>query len=355
MNKQEQQKPIDQTWGDDSFDQNKTIDTQTQIPISTKPQKKQKSEQIVDMYKNDKPENENKTTLPPEDQLDKPKKKSIFFQILKAIGIFVGVFIFVYLFLTFPAQYAKIKYWVDNLGKKEEVTTIEVPQVIDDSSDLFLSTIKTALESEKPDIPQTQSSVSQRHSLDLSDLKNNHLLIPKLNINVPIIWNSPPDEDIMMKNLQNGVVHYNGTGLPNETTGNVFISGHSSYWWWDKGKYKTVFANLNKLENDDEFAIAYEEKVYIYKVYEKFEVKPEEVGVLDSVGKPIVSLMTCVPVGTNLRRLIVRAERIVSGANQDQTKQQEPEIKDDTEPSPLPTKLPELNPINIINLLPWRR
>lgn len=357
MNKQNQQKPIDQTWGDNLINQNKVVNTQTQIPISRNSQQNQKSEEIVDIYKNKNvSDNINpKQTLPKQDHVQKIQKKSTLLQIIKIIGVFVSVFVFVYLFLTFPAYYEKIKYWVENLGKKQESTTIEVPVTLDDSSDLFLSTIKTALESEKPNLPQTQSPQAQQYSFDLSDLNNNHLFIPKLNINVPIIWNSPPDESVMLKNLQDGVVHYNGTGLPNQSDGNVFISGHSSYFWWDKGNYKTVFVNLNKLENNDEFALAYEDKVYVYKVYEKIEVKPEEVGVLEPVGKPIVSLMTCVPVGTNLRRLIVKAERIVSGGDRDKPQQEEQPIEDiNTTPSPIPTELPKLNPINIINLLPWR-
>jgi len=283
------------------------------------------------------------------------KKTSLIISILKIIGVFVGVFIFVYLFLTFPAQYEKIKYWVNHLGKKDQPEQIHLPKEVD-TSDLFLSSMKTALETEKPTMSSEDKKETSNYSVDISDLENNYLIIPKLNIKVPIIWNSPPDEEIMLKNLQKGVVHYNGTGMPDEPDGNVFISGHSSYYWWDKGKYKTVFANLNKLNEGNEIALAYEEKVYIYRVYEKFEVKPEQVEVLESVGKPIVTLMTCVPVGTNLRRLIVRAEKISENVEKEKPQQKESSSKPAQTPSPslTPTKLPELNPLDILNLLPWR-
>ncbi len=342
---------IDQTWGSGDVGLKNKSNSDISQDISNF--QSQKDKKAVDIYKSEqekiqKPAEE----LPAQQEIQSPQKTSLLISILKAIGIFAGVFVFVYLFLTFPAQYEKIKYWLNHLGKKDEPQTIEIPENIDNSSDLFLSTIKSALETDKPIIPESEPAKPD-YSIDITDLENNHLIIPKLDKKVPIIWNSPPDEDVMMKNLQNGIVHYNGTGLPNESDSNVFMSGHSSYYWWDKGNYKTVFANLNQLDVGDEVALAYEDKVYIYRVYEKLEVKPKQVDVLDSVDRPIVSLMTCVPVGTNLRRLIVRAERIESDAK---TEKPEPEPSPTVTETATPTQIEPsgLNPLDIINLLPWR-
>lgn len=279
------------------------------VPRPTSPQNKP----IQDIFeKPQKPTQQPQPEIiaqPTQEELHKAKTP-LWKLILRGVLIFVGTFIFIYLFLTFPAQWQKIKYFFSHIGSKNQPQKIEVPVSIEQSgSDLFLSTVKDALD-KAPDKKTSQATNKPKSSLDISDLEDNMLLIPKTSVRAPIVWESPPDEDIMLKNLQDGVVQYKGTGLPDEADGNVFISGHSSYYWWDKGGYKTVFATLDNLTQGDELAIAYQGKVYFYKVYEKIEVSPNDVGVLEPVGKPIVSLMTCVPVGTNLRRLIVRAERI---------------------------------------------
>lgn len=203
---------------------------------------------------------------------------------------FICTFIIAYFALTFDAQVLKVKYFFQNLGKKEETKQILSPEIVKVAeTSLYLPTIKEKAE-ESP----------------LSGLLDNDLIIPKINVKAPIIWNSETDEQSMLKNLQKGVAHYKGTSLPDEN-GNVFITGHSSYYRWDKGKYKTVFTLLPKLEKDDEIALSYKNTVYIYKVYDKFVVKPEDVWVLEPTPEPTLTLMTCVPIGTNLKRLIVRA------------------------------------------------
>ncbi len=110
--------------------------------------------------------------------------------------------------------------------------------------------------------------------------------------------------------LKEGVVHYPYTAYPGEI-GNVFITGHSSYYPWDSGKYKDVFALLSKLKTGDHFSIFYQGKKYNYQVFSTKEVKPSEVDVLTQPkNRKIATLMTCVPVGTTLRRLIVQAEQV---------------------------------------------
>src|SRR3990167_11145314 len=109
----------------------------------------------------------------------------------------------------------------------------------------------------------------------------------------------------MLENLQKGVVHYAGTALPGTGKGPIFITGHSSYYWWDKGKYKTIFATLDKVSAGDEIKINYDNVIRTYKVYDKTIVLPEQVEVLKPLNEPVLVLMTCVPVGTNLKRLLI--------------------------------------------------
>jgi len=105
--------------------------------------------------------------------------------------------------------------------------------------------------------------------------------------------------------LKRGVVRYPGTALPGEY-GNTFITGHSSYYFWDDGQYKEVFALLSEVNIGEEIIIYYNQQKFIYQITEKKEISPSEVNVLSQpTDQKQITLMTCTPVGTNLKRLIV--------------------------------------------------
>lgn len=145
------------------------------------------------------------------------------------------------------------------------------------------------------------------------------LIIPKMEKNIPIVR---PSMDALMKEdwkqfeldiqtaLHDGVVHYPGSARPGQP-GNFFLTGHSSYYPWDDGKYKDVFARLSELNPGDTYMVYYGGDRHTYRVTAKKEVKPSDVTVLDQpTDKRLATLMTCTPVGTTLRRLIVTAEEI---------------------------------------------
>jgi len=148
---------------------------------------------------------------------------------------------------------------------------------------------------------------------------DNRLVIPKLGKSVPLVNMSTEHiegenwselEKQIQAGLQKGVVHYPGTAEPGQI-GNVFITGHSSYYPWDPGQFKDVFAVLGQLAVGDEYYVYFDQKKYTYKVTDKFEVTPDNVNVLQQPhDKKISTLMTCTPVGTTLRRLIIRAEDV---------------------------------------------
>lgn len=147
----------------------------------------------------------------------------------------------------------------------------------------------------------------------------NRLLIPSLGLNVPIVI--PPNDALLREDwehlekdiqtaLEHGTVHYPGTARPGQA-GNFFVTGHSSYYPWSQGKYKSVFARLPMLKTGDEFWIYYGGDRHRYVIQEKKEVKPTDVGVLDQpLDRRIATLMTCVPVGTTLRRLVLTAQEL---------------------------------------------
>lgn len=148
---------------------------------------------------------------------------------------------------------------------------------------------------------------------------NDLLIIPKLNLRAPI--QSPPTDALIREDwkqleediqeaLEDGVVHYPGTAEPGQA-GNFFLTGHSSYFPWAEGDYKSVFARLGELSVGDEFWVYHGGDKHRYVIEGKKEILPSDVSVLDQpVGKRIATLMTCTPVGTTLRRLIINAQEI---------------------------------------------
>lgn len=146
-----------------------------------------------------------------------------------------------------------------------------------------------------------------------------HLIVPRLGINVPIAI--PPQEALIAENwaqlekdiqdaLEEGVVHYPGTARPGQA-GNFFITGHSSYYPWAPGKYKTIFARLPQLTVGDEYWVYYNGDRHRYIIQEKKEVRPSDVSILDQpLDRRIGTLMTCTPVGTTLKRFVLMAQEV---------------------------------------------
>lgn len=137
----------------------------------------------------------------------------------------------------------------------------------------------------------------------------NSLKIEKINLSVPVLWNI--EEDNIIEKLTEGVVHYKGTSLPGEG-GNIFIVGHSSNYFWVRSDYNNVFALLDKLSPGDRIELSTDKKLYVYEVKSTNIVRPNEIQVLESTPKETLSLMTCWPIGTSLKRMIVQSELLYS-------------------------------------------
>ncbi|MCD6109807.1 class D sortase [bacterium] len=162
-------------------------------------------------------------------------------------------------------------------------------------------------EIQKTQIPQL--------SLDVTP-PDTRIVIPRIGINVPVVTVSPEAlidrdwnklEQQIQEALRDGVVHYPSTAFPDEE-GNVVITGHSSYFPWDPGRFKDVFALLHQVQVGDKVYMYYNQKKYAFEVYETKVVLPNQVDVLTQNGENRLTLITCTPVGTNLKRLVVIAK-----------------------------------------------
>lgn len=215
-----------------------------------------------------------------------------------------GVLFFILLIIVnFPAYHAQMMFYYDEWtgANVEKQTQLEELTGLKASAPLEKREVMVEF---SRDVPPLQMSITP---------PDNRIIIPRIGKNIPIQdvaldslvnenWEAL--ETDIQKALEEGVVRYPGTAKPGET-GNVFITGHSSYYLWAPGAYKDVFATLPNVEEGDTITIFYDQQKYTYKIEEKRVVKPTDVDVLRQGDDKRLTLMTCVPVGTNLNRLIL--------------------------------------------------
>jgi len=136
----------------------------------------------------------------------------------------------------------------------------------------------------------------------------NSITITKINIKAPLVFPAGTSQKELNEALNRGVIIYPGSALPGQN-GEVFLSGHSSIFPWVKTQYGQVFTLLDKLEPGDIVSLAYDHYQYDYRVTGKKILLPKEI-VISNTKEPILTLMTCWPIGTALKRLVIKAELI---------------------------------------------
>lgn len=220
------------------------------------------------------------------------------------------IFVFTTVFMNFHA-YSAIFYqsYLDVTGQTKNISLLE-----------YSSTESTELTETKSELESNQKHISHKLNLPIfnSDIipPGYRIIIPRLGTNVPV---QPVTENNLFKQnwfglekdiqtaLLDGVVHYPGTPTPNKS-GNIVLTGHSSYYPWNPGRYKDVFAVLHNINIGDEIVMFHKQKKYSYTVTQIDKVYPEDVKVLGDAGDDRLTLITCTPIGTNIKRLIVTAK-----------------------------------------------
>lgn len=129
--------------------------------------------------------------------------------------------------------------------------------------------------------------------------------IPKIDVNLPIFHGT--DESTLAK----GVGHIFGSSLPVGGKGShSVVTAHSGL------INATLFSDLHKLENGDEFSVNVLGETLNYKVNQIQTVLPGVTDALRQVkGKDYLTLVTCTPTGINSHRLLIRGERIASASS----------------------------------------
>lgn len=238
----------------------------------------------------------------------KKKYRVLSLQVARA-GFLVVVGI--YFLINAPATADQLAYWWENDIKQSEERLSPEPNFFSRNLLTDQTAIDQVIDTDEGAVKNRE--VQKLKSVDLaSSLQPNTIFIPKIKVKAPIVWDVSDGKSVnedLTQALERGVVRYPQTALPNQV-GNVFLAGHSSNYWWEKGDYKTVFALINRLVVGDMVYIKYNNVVYSYKVTSQKVVKPTDTWVLDSTARPTLTLMTCTPTGTALRRRVIIADLI---------------------------------------------
>ena len=153
---------------------------------------------------------------------------------------------------------------------------------------------------------KVEASVVEKINID-PRLFDFGLYIQKISVAVPIVANvDGENKTAYNKALLSGVAHYKGTAFPGEGS-NIYIFGRSST-WNGVGDYAEAFAKLNDLEKGDQIIVYRQQKEYKYKVWKKETVAADDLSSLEPTKSEQVTLMTCWPIGSNLKRLVVVAK-----------------------------------------------
>lgn len=130
-------------------------------------------------------------------------------------------------------------------------------------------------------------------------------------ISIPSLGITDANVALRDEDLTQHLVQFPQTALPGQI-GSPVIFGHSTLpQFFDQKKFTTIFSTLPKVKVGSDILVNYDNTEYTYRIAKTYEVKPKELWVLrqDYSGKTL-KLITCVPPGTTLRRLVVEADLI---------------------------------------------
>lgn len=228
---------------------------------------------------------------------------------LQFVLVSAAVFVVLYVAMNWQALWLNATYYWDKWRGFESPLAELVKEKIDEPEKLLSAKTVKGAASEIPAL-----------NLEIYP-PDTRIIIPRINQNVPVVgvknenliarkWEQL--ETDIQKALKNGVIHYPGTALPGDN-GNVVITGHSSYYAWDAGRFKDVFALLHDVKIGDRVVVYFNQKKFVYEVNKIKVVASKDVDILGPTSSEQLTLITCTPIGTNLKRLIVIAKLVEKG------------------------------------------
>jgi len=149
------------------------------------------------------------------------------------------------------------------------------------------------------DIEEGRLPLAQEREL-VTDFTNK-IMIPKIGVDTEIVEGT--DAEI---SLNQGVWRIPISSTP-FSGGNTVLTAHRYKFTPPSNK---TFYLLDKLEPGDEIKILWQGKLFIHNVSETKVVSPDNVEVLKNTKNPIITLITCTPLFTSSKRLVVTAHLV---------------------------------------------
>lgn len=147
---------------------------------------------------------------------------------------------------------------------------------------------------------QSQLAVSAGQDSNLAPPPvDNTLVIPGIQVDNQVVEGA----DISALAV-NGVWRRPQTSTPDKGGNTVMVAHRFSY------SDPATFYHLDKVEVGEQFAVWWEGKEYIYKVFDISIVPPSAIEIEAPSDEPIVTLYTCTPVWTASDRLVVKAHLV---------------------------------------------
>jgi len=227
------------------------------------------------------------------------KKLKLFFT------IFIGIFLILFFIFNGLAFISLSQY------KTKQFFSYLENEIKRPPSFLVLKTTTTLGQKSMPFLNNIETSTNFIFKKPISSYTNNTLILPKFEIEAPIIKVSKPNLNLIYQELKKGVVLYPGSSNPGE--GYSIIIGHSSQYPWEPGRYKSVFSLLNQLQKGDLIYLIWENKFLVFKVEDKKIFLPWPKGnettetVFPPSSQKVLILQSCWPVGVASKRVAVKA------------------------------------------------
>lgn len=178
----------------------------------------------------------------------------------------------------------------------------------DRSNDFSATTVSGVAQNEEANQLPEPSSPAREEVYDKPD----SIVIEEIGLNAPLIHAQSSEQKELNRDLNSGVVIYPGSDPPGQI-GNFFLTGHSSVYPWNKTIYGRVFAALDKLEIGDTVVIYLQRHKYEYRITNKYTAASKDIRLVHPADEAIITLMTCWPIGTNLKRLV--AEGVLTNSH----------------------------------------
>lgn len=242
-------------------------------------------------------------SAPAQNSQSKPKKR------FPLTAVVVVIFVLGLVLMLYPS----FSNWINSLEQSRAIVgySDNVDSLLEETKreqwDAAVEYNKSIFEDGQPFemTDEEREAYNSQLSFDGSGIMG-YLDIPKIKVSLAIYHGTSDGV------LQVGVGHLEGSSLPvGGVNTNCVLSGHRGL------PSAKLLTDLDKMEVGDRFTLSVLGEELVYETFEVIVVTQEESDPLYiTEGEDMCTLVTCTPYGINTHRLLVRAKRVDSAAEQ---------------------------------------